>query len=110
MFPNRLDTSVGGHVESGESYEDALKKEAMEELTIDITSIPFKILGKMTPHEDGTAAFITVYEIESDMTPDYNKDDFSEHYWLTPQEILARLENGDTAKGNLPLILKKFYL
>jgi isopentenyldiphosphate isomerase len=110
MFPNRLDTSVGGHVESGETYEEALKKEAKEELNIDISLTSFRVLGKMTPHGDKTAAFITVFEIESDETPDYNRDDFSEHYWLTPQEILLRLENGDAAKGNLPKILRKFYL
>lgn len=110
LFPNRLDTSIGGHVESEESYEDAFKKEAMEELNLDITKVSYKILGKMAPHEDGTAAFITVYEIESDETPNYNRDDFGEHYWLTPQEILNRIEDGDTAKGNLLKILKKFYL
>lgn len=110
MFPNRLDTSVGGHVESEESYEEAFKKEAMEELNLDIIRFPYRELGKMTPQVDGTAAFIMVYEIESDETPNYNPDDFSEHHWLTPQEIITRLENGDTAKGNLLKILKKFYI
>ena len=109
MFPGRLDTSVGGHVEHGETYEKAFAKEAAEELNIDITQFPYRELGKMTPQNDSTAAFITVYEIQSNETPQYNNDDFSEHYWLTPEEIISRLERGDTAKGNLPKILKKFY-
>ena len=32
--PGRWDTSVGGHVDQGESYEDALRREASEELGI----------------------------------------------------------------------------
>jgi isopentenyldiphosphate isomerase len=32
--PGKWDTSVGGHVETGESYEDAARKEAAEELGI----------------------------------------------------------------------------
>ena len=68
------------------------------------------MVGTMTPHDDGTKAFIAVYEIQSDETPDYNSDDFAEHYWLTPIEIMERLSGGDTSKENLPKILKKFYL
>ena len=33
--PGKWDTSVGGHVEAGQSYEDAALKEAAEELGID---------------------------------------------------------------------------
>lgn len=32
--PGRWDTSVGGHVDSGESYEDAARREMAEELSI----------------------------------------------------------------------------
>lgn len=110
LFPLALDVSVGGHVTSGETYEEAFAKETAEELNVDIYSIPFKILGTMNPHTDNVSAFMTVYEIQSDLTPAYNPDDFIEHYWLTPEEILLRIENGDSAKGDLPKLIKKFYL
>ena len=62
----------------------------------------------MNPMVDGVSAFMTVYEMQSDETPNYNSDDFSAHYWLTPTEIIERLSNGDTSKDDLPKILKKF--
>lgn len=34
IFPDCLDVSMGGHVESGESYEQALERELAEELNI----------------------------------------------------------------------------
>ena len=109
LFPKALDTSVGGHVISGDSYEETFKKEALEELNLDITSVPYRLLGHMSPFKDGVAAFIGVYEMQSDSTPDYNSDDFSEHFWLTPKEIRDRVLNGDLAKGNLLKILDRFY-
>lgn len=111
LFPLALDCSVGGHVTSGDTYDETLKKEALEELNLDISTVPFIKIGQLTPHKDGTANFITVYEIESNETPDYNPHDFCEHFWLTPEELMRRIfVDGDSAKGNLPKILKKFYL
>ncbi len=109
-FPSALDFSVGGHVSSGETYEEAFKKEAWEELAIDITKTNYKIVGTMNPHTDAVGAFMTVYEIESDIVPEYNHEDFTEYFWLTPEEILTKLENGDTSKSDLPPVLKKYYL
>lgn len=110
LFPLRLDVSVGGHVTSGDSYDETFAKEAQEELNIDISHFTYKILGKMSPFTDGVSAFTTVYEIESNETPNYNPEDFIEHLWLTPEELMARIEGGDLGKGNLPKIVRKFYL
>lgn len=110
MFPLCLDTSVGGHVDAGETYTQAFFREAQEELGIDVGKLKYRYVGKMTPKLDGTHAFISVYEIESNETPDYNKEDFIEYYWLTPKEIINRIDSGDQSKDHLPMILKKFYL
>lgn len=110
LFPGGLDVSAGGHVSSGETYLEACKKEVREELNIDITATSYTALGKMNPHGDNVSAFMTVYEIGTDETPNYNPIDFSEHYWLTPQEILDRITKGDISKNDLPKLLRKFYL
>lgn len=110
LFPDCLDVSCGGHVSSGETYEEAFQKEMMEELVINTSATPYIELGVCTPHQDGTSAFMHVYEIESDTAPDYNPEDFTSYEWLSPLEILTKLESGDKSKDDLPRLIRKFYL
>ena len=46
-FPGKWDTAVGGHVDLGETIEQALLRETAEE--IGINPVKIKILGKITP-------------------------------------------------------------
>ena len=108
--PLCLDMSVGGHVTTGETYNTSFIREAQEEVRIDLTVIPFKFLGKFTPDKDGMYAFQQVYEISSNDEPDYNTDDFVEAFWMTPEEIMERLAQGDKAKSDLPKLVQKIYL
>lgn len=108
MFPNALDMSVGGHVEYGESYEEAFLRETMEELNIDLNVTPWKVLGKLNPHEHDVSAFMTVYAIYSEETPQYNPDDFVSAEWVTPEEALATIASGVPAKGDLAKLLRFF--
>lgn len=110
IFPLCLDASMGGHVSSGESYQEALKRELMEELRIDSDTTHYQELGSLTPHHHGTSAFMKVFLIQSDIVPNYNTDDFIEYYWLSPKEIVSRLENGEKSKGDLPRIVKHLFL
>jgi isopentenyldiphosphate isomerase len=109
LFPLHLDMSCGGHVMSGESYEDALQREVAEELNLDIRQVPWRLLGHLTPYDDGVSMFMKVYEIQCDETPKWNPDDFVESYWLWPGEILDRIEDGALAKGDLSVLVAKFY-
>lgn len=109
IFPLCLDMSMGGHVKSKEMYDQAFKREVKEELNIDIDKINYRILGKVTPSENNISCFSTIYEIKSDKTPSYNKDDFTEYFWLTPIEIINKIEEGDKAKSDLPKLIKIFY-
>lgn len=108
LFPNGLDMSVGGHVEAGEGYEPTFRRETQEELGIDIDTVPWKDLGTLTPHQ-GANAFMHVYEIRLNEVPNYNPDDFTEYFWLTPRELIERINAGEYAKGDLPILVKKFY-
>ena len=109
IFPRCLDMSVGGHVESGESYEAAFRRELNEELNLDLDGLCWRQLGKLTPHEDHVSAFMTVYEISSDSTPQFNRDDFIEAFRLMPEEALARIEQGEFAKDDLPVLIRRFF-
>ena len=110
IFPLGLDFSVGGHVESGESYQEAFKRETWEEIKLDLEQVPYRLLGKLTPHEHGVAVFMNVYEIKSEATPDYNKDDFVESFWIKPEDLLKKIAEGEKAKGDLPKLVKIFYM
>lgn len=108
LFPLHLDVSVGGHVSSGETYDDAFRRETMEELNIDIEMVSWRLLGKATPAH-GLSAFQTVYEIPYDAEPRFNKNDFLEGYWYHPPHLLRSIEHGEKAKDDLPRLVRLFY-
>lgn len=110
IFPDALDFSVGGHVESAESYDTAFQREAQEELKIDISSIGYRLLGKLSPHQEDVASFMYVYEFPMEHTPPYNPDDFIKSYWLYPPQLLAMIENGMPAKSDLSIVVNRFYI
>jgi isopentenyl-diphosphate delta-isomerase len=109
LFPLGLDMSIAGHVGSGETYDESFAREAFEEIGVDVTKLPVRVLGFMTPHEHGTAAFVKAYEIQLDEAPTLNPHDYIEAYWLTPKEVLDRLAQGETSKEDLPRMIRHFY-
>lgn len=114
LFPDALDGSAVGHVSSGESYEVALLREAKEELNIDVSIEDLHYVGSMKPQQlpvldKGLKAFVKVYKLQSDVAPNFNRDDYSEYYWLTPQELLRRIDAGEKYKNSLPFIVKHLF-
>lgn len=96
-------------VESGETYEEALKRELFEELIIDTETIPYHLLGHLAPHGNNISAFMNVYEINMDECPKYNTGDFVEYFWLSPKDLISKLKNGEKSKDDLPKLVKIFY-
>ena len=109
VFPLALDMSAAGHVESGETYEQAFARELQEELNLTLDQVNYKLVGYFTPHEHGVSAFMKVYEMQINEVPDYNKNDFIEYFWLSPNELLQKIAIGEPAKGDLPKIVKLLY-
>ena len=109
IFPLYLDASMGGHVMAGESYEQALARELMEELRIDILTEPYEYVGSLNPRKHSTSAYMKVYLIRTDETPNYNTSDFIESFWFSPKELLNRIDLGDKSKDDLPLIVKNLF-
>lgn len=109
IFPSCLDVSVGGHVECGENYEQAFKRELHEELNLHADQITYKKVTYLTPYKHDVSAFMQVYEISIDEIPNYNKNDFIEYFWLYPHEVLQKLAEGDKAKDDLSKIIKILY-
>ncbi|WP_162801679.1 NUDIX hydrolase [Candidatus Chromulinivorax destructor] len=108
--PSALDGSAVGHVSSGETYEQAMVREAQEELNLNLMNLSYRCLGKLTP-TTGSVAFIAVFELQvsDDFVIDYNAEDFSGFFWLTPQEIIKKYEEGCSIRKTLVAIMKTFY-
>ena len=109
LFPLCLDASMGGHVAAGETYEQAFVRELQEEVALDANSIPYELIGSLNPNTHGTSAFMKVYLLKTNEPPRYNPEDFVDYLWLTPQELLNRLANGDKSKGDLPRMIKHLF-
>lgn len=109
-FPSALDMSVGGHVSSGETYDQAIIREAMEELNLDLSETPYHVVGYFKAGEHGLGCFQKIYEININVAPVYNQEDFTEASWDYPRQILKRIEQGEAAKDDLAILIKLLYL
>jgi isopentenyldiphosphate isomerase len=110
LFPFALDVGVGGHVISGESYEQALAREMAEEIGVDLRSVQVEFLGYLTPSRDGVSAFTKTYLLRTDATPALNSEEFMEARWRAPNEVLRDIASGERAKDDLPLLLRRFFV
>lgn len=97
---------MGGHIEHGETPEEALAKEVREEIGWNIADLDIETIGKMGPR-DGLNTISFVYVIHTDNTPDLSPEDFKSAEWLSPEIILENIKNGHPAKTNLPYLLER---
>jgi isopentenyldiphosphate isomerase len=111
IFPYGLDVSVGGYVESGESYEMAMARELKEELNLELEQVSHRFLGYLKPHVNDVSSFMKVYEIQYEQSPNYNSEDFLEAFWLTPEALIDKVnQEKHPPKSDLPKLVHLFYL
>ncbi len=106
LFPSCLDASMSGHVMAGETYQQAFERELYEELNLKASDYNYIMAAQLNPIKHNTSAFMNVYLIPCENIPNYNQQDFSDFFWLKPKEILQKLSQGDTSKGDLPKIIQ----
>ena len=99
IAPNGLDYSMGGHVSSGETYIQSALREIKEELNLDLTEDDLKFIQKFAPLD--LPYFRALYIYRSNEAPGFNPQDFVSAEWLTPQELLDKLDSGVSAKVNM---------
>ena len=108
-FPGCLDSSFGGHVLAGENYEDTFKRELMEELNIDYREIEWKTWCYLNPYRYQVSSFMTIYRIDSNKTPVYNKTEFIEAFWIEPQRLYQAILSGEPSKSDLKILLELLF-
>jgi len=85
-FPNRFELP-GGHVDPGETLEDALIREMREELELDITV--GAVVDAFTYESEDMFKVEIVYlcKIKDDQEPVLHQDDHSEAKWIRSDEV-----------------------
>lgn len=106
MFPGCLDVGVSGHVRSGETYEEALERELMEECGIRVCDVEVESLGTFTPR-DGVSSYMKLYSLTYEDEPRFNPADFMEWFCVpihTGDRPLAKIPK----KGDFDPLYKIF--
>lgn len=85
-FPGTWDSSVSGHVDSGEIYDEAVIRESWEELGVGFHEVPEKIF-KVDACEETDNEFSWVYRHFSEGPFSPNMDEISEIKWFTMQSL-----------------------
>ena len=90
-FPGRWDSSVSGHVDSGEGYDECIVREASEEIGIDLTETPERLF-KIDACEETSQEFTWVYRTTSDGPFTPNEEEVIEIRWFTRDEVSRLLD------------------
>lgn len=90
LFPGSLDHSAAGHMNRGESYEQALVREVKEELGIDTKPDDFEFIHKFSPSDD-LFYFRQFYLLRTDKEPRLSAEHI-EAVWLAPDRLQSFIE------------------
>ncbi len=108
-WPDMWDVSVGGHVQSGETTQQAGERETMEELGLTI-HLQGRRPALATSFPDG---FDDIYTLRIDLDPDHlilQEEEVQNVCWASKQEIFQMMEEGTFIPYHHGLIELEFYL
>jgi isopentenyldiphosphate isomerase len=88
-YPLKLDSSAAGHVDSGEDYYDAARRESLEELNIRVEIEEQFRYGPVLETDNERVALYICY---SDIHPVPNPDEILSGDFLNPEELTSNME------------------
>ena len=83
-YPDQYDSSCSFHVTFGESYEEAAKRELIEETGV---SAHLKYLGKFVHYDPPENEMVVVFACFSDEQIRISKEEFSSANFCTKEEV-----------------------
>jgi isopentenyldiphosphate isomerase len=104
-FPGCWDSSCSGHVDSGEDYLIAARRELSEEIGLE-TSLPLCPLLKLNASPETGYEFIKIFLLGPTSGPfELNPEEITEGRWVVPTELDSLIaENPDQVAGALRLL------
>ena len=90
--PGEWTTSVSGHVDSGDSYEEAAIRETMEELGI---RIELEYMGKFLYRYSTENEYSAIFKGYSEGPFDFDKQEVADIEFMTIDEILEKENKGE---------------
>jgi isopentenyl-diphosphate delta-isomerase type 1 len=104
-FPGCWDSSCSGHVDTGEDYPGAARRELGEELGVD-TGLPLRPLLKLRASPETGYEFIQIFLLGPLAGPfDLNPEEITEGRWIVPDELDILIgEYPDHVAGSLRLL------
>ena len=105
-FPGCWDSSCSGHLDAGEDYPTAARRELGEELGWKDASLPLRPLIKLSACPETGHEFIQIYLMGPLSGPfDLHPEEISEGRWVIPSDLDALLkERPDEMAGALRLL------
>lgn len=106
--PDHWSTAVGGHVQAGESYEQAAIREYEEELG---TKSAIELIGKAVYEvENKPKKFLTIFKSNFNGPYNINLDEVASVDSFSIDEIKKMISDGEKFLPELLFILEKYYL
>ncbi len=84
LFPGYFTTSASGHVGKGESYEDAARREMMEEIGVDV---PLTFVSKMLLEMNNETEIDALFSASYDGPFKINKKEVNNVSFISPDKI-----------------------
>jgi isopentenyldiphosphate isomerase len=106
VAPGGLDFSMAEHIQSGETHIQGTVRGMQEELRLVVRPDELQEIGLLKLDDIGCMMRLYVYR--SDKDPDFNPDDYSEAWWLSPDELKQRLALEGGYKNALPAGLELY--
>jgi isopentenyldiphosphate isomerase len=99
LFPGGLDLSAAGHLNSGETYEEACVREVKEETGIVTTPDDFHFIAKLKPTPQ-LFYFDVIYLLRTDEEPKLSPE-HTEGTWINPSQLETTVGNDVPTKHTL---------